>query len=57
MSNSPYPPIPEDLLLFIKQGERTTVEFKKSTKEITKNVYHTVCAFSNRSREDIFFFG
>lgn len=54
MSNSPYPPIPEDLLLLIKQGESTIVEFKKSTKKITKDVYHTVCAFSNRSGGHIF---
>ena len=38
----------------MNSGESTTVEFKKSTNEITKDVYDTVCAFSNREGGHIF---
>lgn len=38
----------QELLLLIQQGEGHTVEFKKSSTDITKDVYETVCAFSNR---------
>ena len=38
----------------IRSGESTTVEFKKSTNEITKDVYDTVCSFSNRDGGHIF---
>ncbi|EOS38606.1 hypothetical protein C808_02816 [Lachnospiraceae bacterium M18-1] len=41
-------------LELIKIGESTTVEFKKSTNEITKDVYDTVCSFSNRDGGHIF---
>ncbi len=37
-----------ELLRMIKGGENIQVEFKKSTTEITKDVYDTVCSFSNR---------
>ena len=37
-----------ELLKLIQGGENIHVEFKKSTHEITKDVYDTVCAFSNR---------
>lgn len=37
-----------EILELIRSGESTTVEFKKSTNEITKDVYDTVCSFSNR---------
>ena len=37
-----------ELLKLIQGGENIQVEFKKSTHEITKDVYDTVCAFSNR---------
>lgn len=40
--------LPEELYDLIKNGENHTVEFKKSTTEITKDVYDSVCAFSNR---------
>lgn len=53
-SKSQYLAIPKNLLSFIEQGEGTAVEFKKSTKEITKDVYHTVCSFSNRNGGHIF---
>ena len=43
-----------DSLELIKIGESTTVEFKKSTNEITKDVYDTVCSFSNRDGGHIF---
>ena len=36
------------LLRLIEGGENIQVEFKKSTTEITKDVYDTVCSFSNR---------
>lgn len=38
----------------IRGGESITVEFKKSTNEITKDVYDTVCSFSNRDGGHIF---
>ena len=37
-----------ELLNLINGGENLRVEFKKSTNEITKDVYDTVCSFSNR---------
>ncbi len=43
-----------EILNLINSGESTTVEFKKSTNEITKDVYDTVCAFSNREGGHIF---
>ena len=47
--------LPAELLELINQGENHTVEFKKSTTAITKDVYQTVCAFSNRDGGHIFF--
>ena len=37
-----------EVLELIKNGESITVELKKSTHEITKDVYDTVCSFANR---------
>lgn len=47
--------LPENLLNLIRQGEGLTVEFKKSSTDITKDVYDTVCSFSNREGGHIFF--
>lgn len=46
--------IPQELLELIHSGESITVEFKKSRSEVTKDVYETVCAFSNRDGGHIF---
>ncbi len=46
--------LPGELLALIEQGENYVVEFKKSTTAITKDVYETVCAFSNREGGHIF---
>ena len=46
--------LPDHLMELIKQGEGLTVEFKKSTEGITKDVYETICAFSNRIGGHIF---
>lgn len=46
--------LPIELLTLIEQGEGLTVEFKKSQKDITKDVYETVCSFSNRDGGHIF---
>lgn len=46
--------IPQELLEIIHSGENITVEFKKSRIEVTKDVYETVCAFSNRDGGHIF---
>ena len=46
--------IPQELLELIYGGENITVEFKKSRTEVTKDVYETVCAFSNRDGGHIF---
>lgn len=46
--------IPQELQELIQGGEGITVEFKKSRTEITKDVYETVCAFSNRDGGHIF---
>ena len=43
-----------ELLKLIHDGENIRVEFKKSTNEITKDVYDTVCSFSNRDGGIIF---
>lgn len=37
-----------ELLTLIHNGENIRVKFKKSTNDITKDVYDTVCSFSNR---------
>ena len=37
-----------ELLQLIKSGEDIHIEFKKSSTEVTKDVYDTVCSFSNR---------
>ena len=47
--------LPENLMKLIRRGEGLTVEFKKSTTDITKDVYDTVCSFSNRDGGHIFF--
>ena len=46
--------IPEDLRKMIDGGESITVEFKESHTDITKDVYETVCSFSNRDGGHIF---
>ena len=46
--------LPIELFEMIKAGESLTVEFKKSTSDITKDVYETVCSFSNRDGGHIF---
>ena len=46
--------LPQELLELIRGGENITVEFKKSRTEVTKDVYETVCAFSNRDGGHIF---
>lgn len=43
-----------ELLSLIRQSEGITIEFKKSASEITKDVYDTVCSFSNRDGSHIF---
>ena len=50
-----YPELSDELYYQIQQGESMTVEFKKSTNDITSDVYDTVCAFSNREGGSIFF--
>ena len=37
-----------ELLKLIQAGETIQMEFKKSTTEVTNDVYDTVCSFSNR---------
>lgn len=46
--------IPDELHKLISGGESLTVEFKRSQTDITKDVYETVCAFSNREGGHIF---
>ena len=46
--------LPSELLTLIEQGESHTIEFKKSTTDITKDIYETVCSFSNRDGGHIF---
>ena len=48
------PVLPDALLQLIHQGKGLTVEFKKSTMDITKDVYDTVCSFSNREGGHLF---
>lgn len=43
-----------EILELIQNGESITVEFKKSKTNITKDVYDTVCSFSNREGGHIF---
>lgn len=44
----------KDCLFVISKGESLTVEFKESKTGLSKDVYETVCAFSNRAGGDIF---
>lgn len=44
----------EALLSIISIGEGHTIEFKKSTLDITKDVYESICAFSNRDGGHVF---
>ena len=44
----------KELSAIFSAGENRTVEFKKSTTDITKDVYESVCSFSNRDGGDIF---
>lgn len=44
----------KELEMILKNPENTNIEFKKSTQELTKDVYETVCSFSNRDGGDIF---
>ena len=46
--------IPAELQNLIDGGESITVEFKESHTDITKDVYETVCSFSNRDGGHIF---
>ena len=46
--------LPQELLDLIRDGESITVEFKKSRTEVTKDVYETVCSFSNRDGGHLF---
>ena len=46
--------LPPELLALISGGESVNVEFKKSRDGITKDVYDTVCSFSNRDGGHIF---
>lgn len=46
--------LPQNLMDLILGGENICVEFKKSATEVTKDVYETVCAFSNRDGGHIF---
>ena len=46
--------IPKFLLELINGGESISVEFKESHKSINKDVYDTVCSFSNRNGGHIF---
>ena len=44
----------KELLEIIRKGECHTTEFKKSTTDITKDVYESICAFSNRNGGHVF---
>ena len=46
--------LPQEMLDLICGGESITVEFKKSRTEVTKDVYETVCSFSNRNGGHLF---
>lgn len=44
----------QELRKLIESGEKIDVEFKRSRKDITKDVYDTVCSFNNRNGGHIF---
>lgn len=46
--------LPTELYSLICQGEGQTIEFKKSTSDVTKDVYESIYAFSNRDGGHIF---
>ena len=44
----------DDIVSLIRTGEGQTIEFKKSYESVTKDVYETVCSFSNSDGGHIF---
>ena len=44
----------QELTRIFAEGENISIEFKKSTTDVTKDVYETVCSFSNRDGGHIF---
>ena len=44
----------KELMEIIGKGECHTTEFKKSTTDITKDVYESICAISNRDGGHVF---
>lgn len=43
----------KELLEAIDRGECHTTKFKKSTTDIAKDVYESICAFFNQDREHV----
>lgn len=46
--------ITDELLSLVRQGENYQVEYKEARRELPKNLFDTVCSFSNRDGGDIF---
>lgn len=46
--------LPNNLLNIIKNGESSTVEFKKATNKLPNNLFETICAMLNRNGGHIF---
>ena len=47
----------EEVKRLIAGGEKIDVELKKSTRELNRDIYDSVCAFTNRDGGDIFLGG
>ncbi|MBR6999431.1 MAG: putative DNA binding domain-containing protein [Lachnospiraceae bacterium] len=46
--------LPEELLKLIRHGESFQIEYKEAKTELPKNLFDSVCSFSNREGGDIF---
>ncbi|MDY0364516.1 MAG: ATP-binding protein [Arcobacteraceae bacterium] len=44
-----------DILYLLQNGENQFVEYKESKTELNKDIYATICAFSNRAGGEIYF--
>ena len=54
MMSNKLPTLPKTLLSLIRHGENYQLEYKDAKTDLPKNLFDSVCAFSNREGGDIF---
>ena len=55
MMSNKLPTLPKTLLSLIRHGENYQLEYKDAKTDLPKNLFDSVCAFSNREGGDIIF--